>query len=190
MPLPDGSTDAQTDPRADDDAAPGPSLREHPLRRCLVTVQDEAGTGALAAHLAATLAPGMVVWLCGTLGAGKTTLVRGLLRALGHEGRVRSPTFTLLEPYELARFPVYHFDLYRFSSAHEWRDAGFDDYFGAKGVCLLEWPERAADALPAPDLLIALAFAGEPGESSGRTVTLEAYSPAGLRCLSAVDASC
>ena len=190
MPLPDVPPDAHTQARSDDDAALGSSLTAEPLYRCTLTVSDEAGTDALAARLAAMLAPGMVVWLCGTLGAGKTTLVRGLLRALGHVGRVRSPTFTLLGPCALARFPVCRFDLYRFSSAHEWRDAGFDDYFGAQGVCLLEWPERAAGALPAPDLRIALAFAGEPGESSGRAVTLEAYSPAGLRCLSAVGETC
>jgi tRNA threonylcarbamoyladenosine biosynthesis protein TsaE len=157
-----------------------------PLRRCELTLADEAATRGLAARLAASLKPGLVVWLCGTLGAGKTTLVRALLRALGHTGPVRSPTFTLLEPYDLTPFAVYHFDLYRFSSAHEWRDAGFDDYFGGQGVCVLEWPEQAAGAAPAPDVRIALAFSGEPGDSSGRRLTLDACTQAGLQCVNAI----
>jgi tRNA threonylcarbamoyladenosine biosynthesis protein TsaE len=172
------------------DVAELPSACGEPLRRCALSLADEAATDAFAARLAAALAPGLVVWLCGTLGAGKTTLVRGLLRALGHAGPVRSPTFTLLEPYAFARFAVYHFDLYRFASAHEWHDAGFDDYFGKTGVCLVEWPEQAAGAVPAPDVRIALAFSGEPGATSQRSMTLEAWTQAGLRCVNAIVDGC
>lgn len=175
--------------RVDDVTDPSTACGE-PLRRCALSLADEAATDAFAARLAAALLPGHVVWLCGTLGAGKTTLVRGLLRALGHEGPVRSPTFTLLEPYAFARFAVYHFDLYRFASAHEWHDAGFDDYFGKTGVCLVEWPEQAAGAVPAPDVRIALAFSGEPGASSQRSMTLEAWTQAGLRCVNAIVDGC
>ncbi|MFO0231486.1 MAG: tRNA (adenosine(37)-N6)-threonylcarbamoyltransferase complex ATPase subunit type 1 TsaE [Burkholderiales bacterium] len=164
-----------------------------PSASCTVALADEAATAALAARLAPTLAPGLVVWLVGGLGAGKTTLVRGLLSALGHTGAVRSPTFTLLEPYNLPRFPVYHFDFYRFSSPDEWRDAGFDEYFRGDGACLVEWPELAGPALPAPDLQIALDFAaqaGPDGERGGaRIARLEAHGDAGRRCLSAAAAA-
>ncbi len=162
---------------------------DDPAATLRLALPGEAATAALAARLAPALAPGMVVWLTGGLGAGKTTLVRGLLRALGHTGAVRSPTFTLLEPYNLPRFPVYHFDFYRFSSPDEWRDAGFDEYFRGDGACLVEWPELAGPALPAPDLRIALDFAGEAGDGGGaRTARLEAHGDAGRRCLSAAAA--
>ena len=117
------------------------ALTDGSLESATVALADEAATAALARRLADSLAPGMVIWLSGALGVGKTTLVRSLLAALGHTGRVASPTFTLLEPYELSSFPVYHFDFYRFSAANEWRDAGFDEYFAGNGVCLVEWPE-------------------------------------------------
>jgi tRNA threonylcarbamoyladenosine biosynthesis protein TsaE len=157
-----------------------------PLRLALA---DEAATAALASRLAAALEPGMVVWLSGGLGVGKTTFVRELLRSLGHTGRVRSPTFTLLEPYNLPRFPVYHFDFYRFSSADEWRDAGFDEYFRGDGACLVEWPEMAGPALPAPDLHLRLDFADDVAGSVRRIVDLEARGDAGRRCLTAAAAA-
>jgi tRNA threonylcarbamoyladenosine biosynthesis protein TsaE len=121
-------------------ASPFGALPDSAPETAMVTLADEAASAALARRLADSLAAGMVIWLSGALGVGKTTLVRSLLAALGHTGRVASPTFTLLEPYELSRFPVYHFDFYRFSAANEWRDAGFDEYFSGTGVCLVEWP--------------------------------------------------
>jgi tRNA threonylcarbamoyladenosine biosynthesis protein TsaE len=138
----------------------------------------------------------MVIWLSGTLGVGKTTLVRSLLAALGHTGRVASPTFTLLEPYELSSFPVYHFDFYRFSAANEWRDAGFDEYFAGTGVCLVEWPELAGPDLPHPDLQVSLDFAADAPDpdpdpdpvidtESPRRAGLLAFSEAGRQCLRA-----
>jgi tRNA threonylcarbamoyladenosine biosynthesis protein TsaE len=168
------------------------SRSARPLDSRRIDLPDPAATDALAARLAPALAPGMVVWLRGGLGAGKTTLVRGVLRALGHTGRVRSPTFTLLEPYNPAKFPVYHFDFYRFSSAREWRDAGFEDYFRGAGVCLVEWPELAGPDLPAPDLQIALEIVGDSadGGDAPRIARLDAYDEAGRRCLTAVDAGC
>jgi tRNA threonylcarbamoyladenosine biosynthesis protein TsaE len=168
--------------------AHGPSAPDATRR---VALADEAATAAFAARLALALAPGMVVWLSGGLGAGKTTLVRGVLRALGHTGKVRSPTFTLLEPYNLPRFPVYHFDFYRFSSTDEWRDAGFDEYFRSAGVCLVEWPELAGPELPRADLALRLEFADSDADGTGsaRVLRLEAVGEAGLRCLNAAAAA-
>jgi tRNA threonylcarbamoyladenosine biosynthesis protein TsaE len=142
---------------------------------------DENATLALGAAIAPHLAPGLVVTLSGELGAGKTTLVRGLLRALGHAGRVKSPTYTLVELYEVSRLHLYHFDFYRFHDPKEWIDAGFRDTFNGRNVCLIEWPERARGQLPAADLDISLAVT-EPG----RRATLTAHSPAGARLLAAL----
>ena len=183
---------ASVPPPAAPHPPPGPGEPDRDARPATLrlALPDEAATAALAARLATALAPGTVVWLTGGLGAGKTTLVRGMLRALGHTGAVRSPTFTLLEPYNLPRFPVYHFALYRFTSPDEWRDTGFDEYFRGDGVCLVEWPELAGPALPAPDLRIALEFSGEAGDGGGaRVARLEASGHAGRRCLSAVAAA-
>jgi tRNA threonylcarbamoyladenosine biosynthesis protein TsaE len=173
-------------------ASPFGALPDSALETTTVTLADEAASAALARRLADSLAPGMVIWLSGALGVGKTTLVRSLLAALGHTGRVASPTFTLLEPYELSRFPVYHFDFYRFSAANEWRDAGFDEYFSGTGVCLVEWPELAGPDLPRPDLHVRLDFAPESQDAganidteSPRRADLLAFSEAGRRCMRA-----
>ena len=109
---------------------------------------DEAATLAAGRQLACGLGGGVIVTLHGDLGAGKTTLTRGVVSGLGHVGRVRSPTYTLVEPYELPTLAVYHFDLYRFADPAEWRDAGFAEYFGPHSLCLLEWPEKAQGCLP------------------------------------------
>jgi len=120
---------------------------------------------ALGARLAASLRPGMVVFLEGPLGAGKTTLVRGMLRALSHEGLVRSPTYALVESYPNARLLTHHFDLYRMGHGEELEDIGARDYFSSDAVCLIEWPERAAELLPAPDWTIELEY-----DNGGRRV--------------------
>lgn len=145
------------------------------LQRALT---DDAATRLLGAQLASALRPGMSVWLSGDLGAGKTTLVRGLLQALHFGGRVKSPTYALVELYSFPSFNLYHFDLYRFANPMEWEEAGFREYFNAHSICLVEWPERAAGCLPEPDLLIRLEFAGD-----GRTATLTGSTEAGRRCL-------
>ena len=172
--------------------APFGALTDASIESATVALANEAATAALARRLADSLAPGMVIWLSGTLGVGKTTLVRSLLAALGHTGRVASPTFTLLEPYELSSFPVYHFDFYRFSAANEWRDAGFDEYFAGTGVCLVEWPELAGPDLPHPDLQVSLDFAADAPDpdpvidtESPRRAGLLAFSEAGRQCLRA-----
>lgn len=146
----------------------------------VLALPDENATLALGAALAPCLEPGMVITLRGELGAGKTTLVRGLLRALGHAGRVKSPTYALVEVYELSRLSLYHFDFYRFQDPSEWIEAGFRDVFNGRNVCLVEWPERARGQLPPADLDIALEV-----KEPGRSATLTALSVPGERLLAA-----
>src|SRR4051812_3957866 len=129
------------------------------MRRHL-SLPDEAATLALGEALAGGIAPGQVLHLKGELGAGKTTVARGLLRALGYPGRVKSPTYTLVELYALSSLNLYHFDFYRFKDQEEWLSSGFRDYFNARSVCLVEWPERAGDLLAPPDLELRLEFNG------------------------------
>jgi tRNA threonylcarbamoyladenosine biosynthesis protein TsaE len=100
------------------------------------------------------ISPGIQIHLSGPLGAGKTTLVRGLLRGFGYPGKVKSPTFTLVEPYDFDGFSIYHFDLYRLESPLELDALGYRDYPGVDAICLIEWPEKAGDYLEQPDLLI------------------------------------
>jgi tRNA threonylcarbamoyladenosine biosynthesis protein TsaE len=146
--------------------------------RITIALADETATGALAARLAQALQPGMVIFLRGDLGAGKTTFVRALLRALGYAGRVKSPTYALVEQYEASGLHLRHFDLYRFRSAEEWEAAGFRDEFNGSNVCLIEWPEKAQGLLPQED--IAIMFDMLP---NGRTAALQAHTPDGEKCL-------
>jgi tRNA threonylcarbamoyladenosine biosynthesis protein TsaE len=138
---------------------------------------DESATLAFGEALAPALIPGMVVFLSGDLGAGKTTLARGVLRSLGHTGRVKSPTFTLVEVYKLSRLNFYHFDFYRFDRPQELADTGFREYFAPDAVCLIEWPEKAA-GLPPADLHLELKLDGP-----GRTVEVRADTEVGRLCL-------
>jgi tRNA threonylcarbamoyladenosine biosynthesis protein TsaE len=141
-------------------------------------LQDEAATLAVGARLAAVLRPGLYIALSGDLGAGKTTLARGVLRGLGYGGKVKSPTYTLVEVYKLSRLDFYHFDLYRFNDPQEWWDAGFQEHFGGGNVCLVEWAERAKGLLPAPDMNVALR-----AEREGRRLEVEANTETGRHCL-------
>lgn len=142
---------------------------------------DEAATLALGARVGKILRGGLSVWLQGNLGAGKTTLVRGLLRGLGYEGKVKSPTYTLVEPYVISGIYLYHFDLYRFVDPEEWEAAGFRDYFNPQSVCLIEWPDKAGDLLPSADIQISLEPSG-----AGRSATLTAATELGKACLNAL----
>jgi tRNA threonylcarbamoyladenosine biosynthesis protein TsaE len=139
---------------------------------------DEAATLAFGGRLSRVIAPGLSLHLHGDLGSGKTTLARGLLRGLGHPGRVKSPTYTLVELYTVSRLNLYHFDFYRFHDPKEWRDVGLNEYFNDASVCLVEWPEKAGGLLPAADLDIAFAFAGD-----GRDLSVRAGTDSGRACL-------
>ena len=149
-----------------------------------LNLPDEAATLALGAALAKGIAPGRVLHLQGELGAGKTTVTRGLLRALGYQGRVKSPTYTLVELYPLSSLNLYHFDFYRFKDREEWLSSGFRDYFNPESACIVEWPERANGLLSPPDLSLTLTFEGE-----ARRAVLEAGSPAGVAWLSPLSSS-
>jgi len=141
-------------------------------------VADEAAMEALAARLAPALADGTVVFLRGELGAGKTTLVRGILRGLGHAGAVKSPTYTLVEPYRLGGRTIYHFDLYRLNDPEELEFLGVRDYLSGSGICLIEWPERGAGVLAEADLEIAIERSPD-----GRVVRMRAHTPRGTAAL-------
>ena len=143
---------------------------------------DESATLALGAVIAGVVAPGVCIHLSGNLGAGKTTLSRGILRGLGFQGRVKSPTYTLVELYVISKLNLYHFDFYRFNDPEEWNDAGFRDLFNGTNICLVEWPEKAGDLLSPPDLKIQL----ELSPSMGRVATIEAQTPRGRQLLQAL----
>ena len=119
-------------------------------------VATEADTERLGAALATRLHAGLMLFLHGELGAGKTTFVRGVLRGLGYVGAVKSPTYTLVEPYQMGGLTIYHFDLYRLNDPEELEFLGVRDYLAGSGVCLVEWAERGAGVLPVPDVDIAI----------------------------------
>ena len=152
------------------------------MRHFTAHLHDESGTAALGASLARALLPGLAIYLHGDLGAGKTALTRALLHGAGHVGTVKSPTYTLSEPYAIVlegrSVNVIHFDLYRMSSPEEFLDAGFREEFNAENICIVEWPEKAEPVLPPPDLNVFLHVKG-----AGRDVELQALSDLGLLCL-------
>ncbi len=142
---------------------------------------DEGACEAFAQGLARQAGIGRAcIELRGGLGAGKTTLVRHLLRALGVQGRIKSPTYTVMEPYEGPGFPIAHFDFYRFSDPREWADAGFRDVFAQSGLKLAEWPEKAAGMLPVPDLALHIDL---DDHSDDRQVRVQAHTELGVSLL-------
>ncbi len=144
---------------------------------------DTEATEEFGAVLACCCEPGAIIYLHGDLGAGKTTLVRGSLQALGHKGAVKSPTYTLVEPYELADCRVYHFDLYRLGEPEELEYLGIRDYFDGDALALIEWPQRGAGVLPSPSIEVFLDYRGE-----GRVVTIAAATPSAEAVCRCVDA--
>ena len=143
---------------------------------------DEQATVKLGADFARSLIAGVNVYLHGDLGAGKTTLVRGALNGLEFFGKVKSPTYTLVEPYQVKinkkMTNVYHFDLYRFMDEEEWEAAGFRDYFNSNSICLIEWPDKAWSLIPLADIDVYLELSGE-----GRIARLIGNTTAGKVCL-------
>lgn len=135
---------------------------------------DEAEMVRCGEQLAQAVTQGGVIFLHGDLGMGKTTFCRGVLRGYGHRGSVKSPTYTLVEPYETARGHVYHFDLYRLSDPEELEYLGIRDYFGSEALCLIEWPEKGQGCLPKADLEIHIVLNGQ-----GRNLNLTCHTQKG-----------
>jgi tRNA threonylcarbamoyladenosine biosynthesis protein TsaE len=146
---------------------------------------DAAATEAFGARLAACCKTGLLVCLRGELGAGKTTLVRGMLRGLGHTGAVKSPTYTLVESYRFDGLAVHHLDLYRLGDPGELEWLGIRDLLGDGALCLVEWPERGAGVLPPPDLELQLDYRGE-----GRHLVAHARDERGVEILRCLQQAC
>lgn len=132
----------------------------------------------LGAKIAAILRPGLIIFLNGNLGAGKTTFARGILRGLGYQGKVKSPTYNLVELYNFSRLYFYHFDFYRFDDPIEWEEAGFREYFNKNSICLVEWPEKVGKLLPKADIQISINVI-----ETARNIEILAGTEAGRQCL-------
>jgi tRNA threonylcarbamoyladenosine biosynthesis protein TsaE len=164
--------------------------KEYPDSPSHLALADVAASEKLGAQLAPCLAPGLVIYLEGDLGAGKTTLVRALLYALGHQGPVKSPTYALVEVYVISRLYLYHFDFYRFMSPEEFLDAGLGEYFRKDSICLVEWPDKAFGYVPPADLVLVLRHDESSDKSGeGRVCALDARSEEGRQCLTKLRAA-
>lgn len=165
---------------------------QSPLTAIDLYCRQEADTASFAKQLAASFEhflikqPGshLNISLEGDLGAGKTTFARYLIQAMGHDGKVKSPTYTLCEPYPLQlqdqAITIHHFDLYRMRDPLEWQEAGFAEHFDVPGICLIEWPEKAEGTLPGFDIQIQLTACGDENE---RSIKINALTPSGVSVL-------
>ncbi|MBU3626176.1 tRNA (adenosine(37)-N6)-threonylcarbamoyltransferase complex ATPase subunit type 1 TsaE [Polynucleobacter sp. JS-Safj-400b-B2] len=171
---------------------PATTTKAIPLTAIELYCRQEADTASLAKHLAASFEHFLTkqpdshlnISLEGDLGAGKTTFARYLIQALGHDGKVKSPTYTLCEPYPLQlkeqAVTIHHFDLYRMRDPLEWQEAGFAEHFDVPGICLIEWPEKAEGTLPAFDIQIQLSAGTDENE---RTIKINSLSSSGTSAL-------
>ena len=139
---------------------------------------SESDMQAFAAQMARAITDGAVIYLNGALGAGKTTFTRGFLRGLGFNDKVKSPTYTLVEPYDFADRQIFHFDFYRINNVSELQQIGIEEYFSSSSICLIEWPEKGVPLVPQADLVCDIEFANE-----GRVITVTANSARGMEAL-------
>lgn len=156
---------------------------------------NETATLSCGAHFSKSLEQGLTIYLRGDLGAGKTTFVRGVLQGLGHAGKVKSPTYNLVEIYHVEAqdklklkqpYSLYHFDLYRFNSEEEWDAAGFREYFNAQTICMIEWPEKAQNILPKADIDVQLSMVKDDivmNQINMRQIEFNSNSVLGRKCL-------
>lgn len=151
------------------------------MKSQLIFLKDETKTQILATHLAKVIIPDLLIFLEGDLGAGKTTFMRSILQSLGHEGAVKSPTFTLVEEYQLNSLDIFHFDLYRLSHPEELEYMGIRDYFRKDSIVFIEWPEKGKGYLAEPDLTLKFDIL-----TLGRNVTLFAHTLKGEKILSSL----
>ena len=141
-------------------------------------LSNAAATDSFGHALANALQPGMVIYLSGPLGAGKTATVRALLRKMGVLGTIKSPTYTLVELYVVSRLSLYHFDFYRLQDPDEWLEAGLRDYFNPDSICLVEWPDKAGASLPHADIVLNLGL-----ENEGRRLQVLCNTQMGQQCI-------
>ena len=148
------------------------------MKELKILLFNEKNTLDLGENISTHLAAGLLIFLKGDLGAGKTTLARGLIMGLGHTGSVKSPTYSLIEQYEFDVFTLNHFDLYRFTNPNEWFSSGFQEYINNYDVTLIEWPEKSSELLPNPDLEIELLYKNE-----SRIAHINSLTDKGCKCL-------
>lgn len=147
-----------------------------------IFLEDESATVTFGRRIGQELSTGGVIFLAGTLGAGKTTFCRGVMAAFGHSGAVKSPTYTLVEPYEFGEVSLFHFDLYRLGDPEELEYMGIRDYFDSASICLIEWPVKGRGFLPEADLVLTFSPV-----DSGRSVNIESNTPRGDQALLALN---
>ncbi|MFQ3368536.1 MAG: tRNA threonylcarbamoyladenosine biosynthesis protein TsaE [Methylophilaceae bacterium] len=148
------------------------------MKELKILLFNEKNTLDLGESISAHLTEGFLIFLKGDLGAGKTTLARGLISGLGYVGSVKSPTYSLIEQYEFDIFTLNHFDLYRFTNPNEWFSSGFQEYINSHDVTLIEWPEKSSELLPKPDLEVELLYKNE-----SRIAHINSFTEKGHKCL-------